>query len=91
MAYSIKHACANKNDELYTPKILVEAIEKYLVSLYKRLERERERERESKPIIWLPFDTKDSEFAYLCRKLKFKYICSHIETGRDFFKFQPKV
>ena len=46
MAYSIKHACANKNDELYTPKILAEAIEKYLVSLYKRLERERERERE---------------------------------------------
>ena len=43
MAYSIKHACANKNDELYTPKILVEAVEKYLVSLYKRLERERER------------------------------------------------
>ena len=43
MAYSIKHACANKNDELYTPKILVEAIEKYLVRLYKRLERERER------------------------------------------------
>lgn len=41
MAYSIKHACANKNDELYTPKILVEAVEKYLVSLYKRLERER--------------------------------------------------
>lgn len=39
MAYSIKHACANKNDELYTPKILVEAVEKYLVSLYKRLER----------------------------------------------------
>ena len=46
MAYSMKHACANKNDELYTPKILVEAIEKYLVSLYKRIERERERERE---------------------------------------------
>lgn len=44
MAYSMKHACANKNDELYTPKILVEVIEKYLVSLYKRLERERERE-----------------------------------------------
>ena len=41
----MKHACANKNDELYTPKILVEVIEKYLVSLYKRLERERERER----------------------------------------------
>ena len=92
MAYSIKHACANNNDELYTPKILVEAIEKYLVSLYKRIERERERERESKkPIIWLPFDTKDSEFAYLCRKLKFKYICSHIETGHDFFKYEPKT
>lgn len=47
MAYSIKHACANKNDELYTPKILVEAVEKYLVSLYKRLERERERVNQS--------------------------------------------
>ena len=47
MAYSIKHACANKNDELYTPKILVEAIEKYLVSLYKRLVRERERVNQS--------------------------------------------
>lgn len=47
MAYSMKHACANKNDELYTPKILVEVIEKYLVSLYKRLERERERVNQS--------------------------------------------
>lgn len=43
MAYSMKDACANKNDELYTPKILVEAIEKYLVRLYRRIERERER------------------------------------------------
>ena len=39
----------------------------------------------------MPFDTKNSEFVYLCRKLKFKYICSHIKTGQDFFKFEPKV
>ena len=39
----------------------------------------------------MPFDTKDSEFAYLCRKLKFKYICSHIKTGQNFFKYEPKT
>lgn len=58
MAYSIKHACANKNDELYTPKILVEVIEKYLVSLYKRLERERVNQsfgyRSTQKIVSLP-------------------------------------
>ena len=65
MAKSIKQACANLNDELYTPKILVYAIVPELKLLHQKLKKILKRE----PIIWLPFDTEQSEFAYMCRKL----------------------
>lgn len=86
MAHSIKQACANLNDELYTPQILVEAISSELLKLVKKLEKINNK----KPIIWLPFDTDQSEFAFLCRKHNLNYVCSHIENGQDFFNYEPK-
>ena len=68
------------NDELYTPRILVQVIvpfiEKYLTMVYET------------PTIWCPFDTANSEFV-LVLKEKFpnlKIIHSHIsEPNGDFF------
>lgn len=87
MAHSIKAACKNKNDELYTPKILVEAIQPYLDNCYQKLKKKFKRD----PIIWLPFDKENSEFVYLCKKHHYKYVFSHkdIDNG-DFFKYEPK-
>ncbi|MBP5256847.1 MAG: hypothetical protein J6Y96_00645 [Mycoplasma sp.] len=59
----------------------------YIYKLVKKLTKKLKR----KPIIWLPFDTEQSEFAYFCRKHNFKYICSHKWDGKDFFKWEPKV
>ncbi|WP_406615703.1 hypothetical protein ACJA25_00560 [Mycoplasmopsis hyopharyngis] len=43
------------------------------------------------PIIWLPFDTEESEFAYFCRENNFKYVSSHIWEDKDFFKYEPEL
>ena len=59
----------------------------YIYKLYNKLKKELKRE----PIIWLPFDTKDSEFVSFCKRHRFKYVNSHIWDGKDFFKYQPKV
>ncbi len=64
----------NKSDELYTPKKLVDILVPYM----------------KQGIAWLPFDTEDSEFAYMCRANKIPYVCSHIADGRDFFEFTPE-
>lgn len=63
------------NDEQYTPKILVKPILKYA----KKFER-----------IWCPFDTENSEFVIGLKKVGCKVIHSHIEEGKDFFKYTPK-
>lgn len=58
----------------------------YIYRLYDNLRNELKRE----PIIWLPFDTENSEYAKFCKKNNFKYISSHIWNGKDFFKYSPK-
>lgn len=75
MAHSISQAYRkNKTDELYTPAILVQAIVPYLKQKYTELKQKLGRE----PIVWLPFDTADSEFALMCKQEGFKYVTSHI-------------
>jgi len=71
----------NPKDEFYTPKILVDIIQPYIDYLY--------RNRKDQ-IIWLPFDTEESEFAYMCREYGYRYVASHLITGEDFFFWQPK-
>ena len=63
------------SDEVYTPAYAVKPILKYI-----------------KPdqIIWCPFDTEDSEYVKLIRENGNKVIASHIDTGYNFFEYEPK-
>jgi len=65
-------------DEYYTPSILVEAIVPYL------------KMRFTDATIWCPFDTKNSEFVLCLREAGFNVVHSHLWTGEDFFKYEPK-
>lgn len=64
----------NKNDERYTPPILVKPILKYI---------------KPKSTIWCPFDTEDSEFVILLKEAGHTVIFSHIDMGLDFFEYEP--
>lgn len=64
----------NKNDELYTPKILVDIIIPYIPK---------------DKVIWCPFDTDSSEFVLSLKENNFKVEYSHIINGKDFFKYEP--
>lgn len=72
---SLNKSMNNKNDERYTPPILVKPIIKYLKPNSK---------------IWCPFDTKDSEFVILLKEAGHKVIYSHITLGQDFFEYEPE-
>lgn len=81
---SIKKAVHNKNDNLYTPKILAESILPYVEEFYYK--------HESQTLtIWCPFDTADSEIVIALNSLsekldnKIKLIVTHISNGDDFF------
>lgn len=63
-----------KNDEMYTPPILVEPILSYIPR---------------RSVIWCPFDTEDSEFVKILQANGHKVLYSHIWDGRDFFKYEP--
>ena len=89
MSTSIRNAMKRDNDELYTPKILVDVImpfvENYIDGIYSNW-------NPTKPIprIWCPFDKENSEFV-IALKEKFgkevEIIHSHIsEPNGDFFK-----
>lgn len=71
---SINKSMNNKNDERYTPPILVKPILKYL---------------KPNSIIWCPFDTENSEFVILLKEAGHKVIYSHIDLGQDFFTYEP--
>src|SRR5574344_69718 len=77
----------NKNDELYTPPILVEPIVKYIEDFV-----DANNCSSSSPlIIWCPFDKKDSEFVKVLSKIDYvKVVYSHIDDGYDFFEYEPK-
>lgn len=89
MSTSIRNAMKRDNDELYTPKILVDVImpfvENYIDGIYSNW-------NPTKPIprIWCPFDKENSEFV-IALKEKFgkevEIIHSHIsEPDGDFFE-----
>lgn len=72
---NINKSMNNKNDERYTPPILVKPILKYL---------------KPQSTIWCPFDTEKSEFVILLKEAGHKVIYSHIDLGQDFFEYEPK-
>lgn len=61
------------NDEAYTPEYGVNPIIKYIPKHF---------------VVWCPFDKINSEFVKIISKTN-KVIYSHIDTGEDFFKFEP--
>ena len=65
----------NKNDERYTPPILVYPIIKYL---------------KPKSTIWCPFDTETSEFVSILKSKGFNVIYSHKIYNQDFFTYEPE-
>jgi hypothetical protein len=77
----------NKNDELYTPPILVEPILEYIEDFA-----DVNNCSSSLPlIIWCPFDKKDSEFVKILSKIDYvKVVYSHIDDGHDFFEYEPE-
>jgi hypothetical protein len=73
-----------KNDECYTPSYTVKPIIKYIEQYYQT-------SKNSKLTVWCPFDTKDSEFVKQISKLSYiDVVHSHINEGKDFFKYEPK-
>jgi hypothetical protein len=62
------------NDECYTPAYAVEPVIKYLPR---------------NKTIWCPFDTEDSQYVKVLRKAGYKVINSHIDTGQDFYTYEP--
>ncbi len=64
-----------KHDECYTPKDFVERIVKFVPKNW---------------TVWCPFDKEESNFVKVLKEKGYKVIFSHIETGQDFFKYEPK-
>lgn len=64
-----------ESDEQYTPFYAVEPIVKYIPKKMK---------------IWLPFDKEWSAFNQVLKANGYDTICSHIDDGKDFFKYEPK-
>ena len=75
MSKNLNKSMKNKNDELYTPPILVNPILKYI---------------KPKSTIWCPFDTENSEFVIKLKENEHKVIYTHIQTGQDFLEYNLK-
>ena len=69
------------SDECMTPRYLVIPIVKYILWYERNLGRSVK--------VWLPFDTKDSEFVKVFTEVGIDFEASHIKDGKDFFTYQP--
>jgi hypothetical protein len=63
------------SNENYTPDYAVKPILKYIPK---------------NAVVWCPFDEEHSEYVKLIRENGNKVICSHINTGQDFFEYEPE-
>ncbi len=73
-------------DEYYTPSILVNMLIPYL----EKWERDFIEKEGYRPLIWLPFDTEDSQY-YKILKKRFQVVRSHLNDDKDFFNYQPNM
>ncbi|MBO7518959.1 MAG: hypothetical protein J6T31_07595 [Methanobrevibacter sp.] len=73
-------------DEWATPSILVKVIVPYL----KMWEVGFMSKNNRKPIIWLPFDTEESQYFKILKENNYEVIRSHINDGQDFFTYHPE-
>jgi hypothetical protein len=74
------------NDELYTPKILVDPMIKYIVDY----DNNKNAGTNSHITVWCPFDKEKSEFVLALQENKINVEYSHIDYGQDFFTYEPK-
>ena len=63
----------NKNDERYTPKMLIRPILKYIPK---------------NKIVWCPFDKDESNYVKLIKEVN-PIVNSHWEYGQNFFRYMP--
>ena len=73
-------------DEYYTPSILVNMIVPYL----RKWEIEFVNKNGYRPLIWLPFDTEESQYYKILKKEGFQVVRSHLNDDKDFFHYQPE-
>ena len=71
-------------DEWATPSILINMLIPYL----EKWERDFIEREGYRPLIWLPFDTEDSQY-YKILKTRFQVVRSHLNDDKDFFNYQP--
>lgn len=71
------------NDECHTPAYAVRAIIPHLAHLATRVP--------PRPVCWCPFDYEESEFAQQLRAAGLAVWCSHIDTGEDFYTYEPPI
>lgn len=64
-------------DDQWTPRKTVEILLPYIQHLKDK-------------IFWCPFDTEESYFVKVLKENGFKVVYSHIETGQDFFEYEPE-
>ena len=72
---SVEPLKLKKQDEYYTPSLLVYPILPYI---------------KPNSIIWCPFDTSTSEYAIILKEEGHTVIHSHISEGKDFFTYTPE-
>lgn len=82
---SLKRAF-NVQDEYMTPSCLIEMLIPYL----NKWELEFEKQNGHKPVIWLPFDTEESQYFKILKAWNFNVVRSHLNDGKDFFTYQPE-
>lgn len=73
-------------DEWATPSLLVNMLIPYL----RKWEIEFVNKNGYRPLIWLPFDTEDSQYYKILKKEGFQVVRSHINDDKDFFTYQPE-
>ena len=76
----------NVQDEYQTPSILVNMLIPYL----EKYELVFATEHNRKPVIWLPFDTEESQYYKILKEKGFEIIRSHLNDDKDFFTYQPE-
>ena len=64
------------NDECYTPEYAVLPLLEFMEPFRSKT-------------IWLPFDKEESEFVKIFTEFGYNIVYSHIDTGQDFYTYEP--
>lgn len=75
----------NVQDNYNTPSMLVNILIPYL----REWEIKFFQEHEYRPLIWLPFDTEESQYYKILKENGFQVVRSHLNDDKDFFHYQP--